>query len=79
VQQNLPNLRRLSARILVASHRAQSSSASRFTAGASGFLKFVEQGEKFKKLYPHGITKIHLSVKAYGVDFSVEIDGPDHA
>ena len=42
-------------------------------------MRFVEQGEKFKKLYPHGITKIHLSVKAYGVDFSVEIDGPDHA
>jgi hypothetical protein len=38
---------------------------------------FLESAQHFDKFFPNGITKIHVSLKATGVDMSLDLEGPD--
>jgi GH24 family phage-related lysozyme (muramidase) len=45
----------------------------------SELLKFIAAGQDSSKFYPHGITKIHISIKVAGAEFALQIEGPEHA
>jgi hypothetical protein len=38
--------------------------------------KFVASGQVLPKFFPHGITKIHLGLKAAGAEIDLDVEGP---